>query len=223
MQTGPDVAAEEPQSEEGPQVPREGSCESDEVGERELGGARRFAAALRCGPAPTRDVKTRTPRSVGTCDRLQRPRRLHRPRPARSAAGCRPPAPAGPGARGQRRSRGGARAPRPRRHPQQSKAKEGAEKEGRSRPEAPPPALRGCWTRARPGRGAPSAQCGPSRNPRRRRRHHVSRRCGGRRCLRLGRGPPRGAGGAEGASQFWGLHPKPRPYPWRALAPPRKG
>ncbi|XP_055457274.1 shiftless antiviral inhibitor of ribosomal frameshifting protein [Psammomys obesus] len=31
-------------------------------------------AGARCGPAPTGDVKTRTPRSVGTCDRLQRPR-----------------------------------------------------------------------------------------------------------------------------------------------------
>lgn len=43
-------------------------------------GAPRPASA-RCGPAPTGDVKTRTPRSVGTCDRLQRPRAASPARP----------------------------------------------------------------------------------------------------------------------------------------------
>lgn len=72
--------------------------EGEELGERELWAEGRTSGSeTRCGlpmgPTPTRDVKTRTQRSVGTCDRLQRPRRLPCPKSVRSAAGCRPRAP----------------------------------------------------------------------------------------------------------------------------------
>lgn len=135
-------------------------------GERELKGSRRFAAAFRCGPAPTRDVKTRTPRSVGTCDRLQRPRRLHRPRSARSAAGCRPLAPARVwGARAEAepgRSQSAPSTPSPPVIESERGGRGG--RAGPSGSPAPCPA-RLLDPRARPGRGAPSAQCGPSREP----------------------------------------------------------
>lgn len=127
-----------------------------------LWGARRLAAAFGCGPASTRDVKTRTPRSVGTCDRLQRPRRSPRPRSARSAAGCRPPAPARVrGARAEAEPGRSQRAQSPRIESERGGPGGRAEP---ARCPAPCPA-RPLDRRARPVRGARSAQCGPSRGP----------------------------------------------------------
>lgn len=48
-----------------------------------------------------------------------------------------------------RKSRGGARAEPARRVPPESKAKQGPGRKGGAGPEAPPPALRGCWTDGR--------------------------------------------------------------------------
>lgn len=196
------------------------------MGEREPKGARRFAAAFRCGPAPTRDVKTRTPRSVGTCDRLQRPHRLHRPRSARSAAGCRPLAPARVwGARAEAepgRSQSAPSTPSP-----PANESERGGREGRAGPPggpAPCPA-RLLDPRARPGRGLRARSADPRGNLRR--RHHVSRRCGGRRWPRLSRGARErrrgGAGGTEGASQFLGTPSEAQTFPQAGTRPPRKG
>lgn len=121
-------------------------------------GARIPAAALGCGPAPTRDVKTRTPRSVGTCDRAQRPRASPAPGLRAPPQGTDPAALRGLG----RKSRGGARAgpaPPPPPHPPPTHRKRKGRKGGAC-PEPLPCSARG-GTAGSSWRGARSAQCGP--------------------------------------------------------------
>lgn len=188
-----------------------GSC-----GARAARVGRRLAAAFRGGPTPTRDVKTRTPRSVGTCDRLQRPRRLPSPRSARPAAGCGPRAPSWVGgARAEAEPGRSQRTPRHRKRKRRPGRKGGACAGPRPRPAR-------CWTSWRAQVGGRRARSADPRGERRG-RHHVAGRCGGRRWLQGGWGPARdareGPGPRTGFRSFWVLHPKPTPSPGLALVP----
>lgn len=121
---------------------------------RSIVGAPRPTSAL-YGPAPTGDVKTRTPRSVGTCDRLQRPRAASPARP-RCCAGRgearaearehRPGAPRGARADAQPHGRGGVPAGSPASRRNET---ERGDRGRRSRAGATQPC--GARTRARPG------------------------------------------------------------------------
>ncbi|KAK2494606.1 hypothetical protein MC885_020163 [Smutsia gigantea] len=121
-------------------------------------------------PRPHQGREDADPAQRGDIGRAASPARGLRAPPQ----GADPRRPPGFGVPEQRRNRGGASAP----CPPESKAKEGAREEGRSRPGAPPPSLRGVGPSGAPregGRGARSA------DPRwhLRHRHHVSGRCGG--------------------------------------------
>lgn len=161
-------------------------------------------------PRPTRDVKTRNPRSVETCDRLRRPRRLRCPRSARSTAECRPRAPSWVWG-----TRTGAEPTRPRNR----KRKRGPGRKGGACLE-PRPLL--CALLDRGARPGSIASADPRRNLRG--RHHVSGKCRGRRWLATAglRGHKRRRGGAgvgEGASQFLGTPSETQTLPLAGTCP----